>query len=320
MTLFRTYTEVSDDRAERLAHPSPRLYPIEVLPPSTKGVPATLEGFVRGVLEIQTRLFGLKNASPTIAFEIHRSQNSRLRLQFVVPTKRLERKVRTQLSNEVPDVGFEEGVTGLPVLSGDSIGGGLVTLGRDEGYPLETRFDSPPMNSVVAALHRHAMRDTKFVAQIIFQPVAARPARDWWWKRQTYKTVSFLRKEKEQLWGSRAATPREKKQADLMERKAGVRRFWTCIRFAVIGAGEYTASRVKELAGAFNVYENSESGQHLKMETVTGLREKPFVEFYHGIRDREFGGYHRRFQASAEELAGLVSVPDRDQQNLRKAL
>ncbi|MFC7213053.1 hypothetical protein ACFQO4_03020 [Saliphagus sp. GCM10025334] len=319
MTLRKTHVVVSEEEAELLAHPFRRLYTVEVLL-SAKKTPATVPDFIRGILELQTWLFGFKNASPTIAFELHRSKTDRLRLQFVVPTKRLERKVRTQLSNTVPGIGFETGTTTLPILPEDSIGGGLLTLGRDHGYPLRTEFDSPPTNSVVAGLHRHAMRDTKFVIQILFQPVAGRPVRDWWWKRRTYKTVSFLRKEKEQLWGSRSSTPREKRQADLVERKAGTRRFWTCIRFAVIGAKEYTPSRVKELAGAFNVYENSDSGQYLNMETVSGVREKPFHEFYQGLRDREFGGYHRRFQASTEELAGLVAVPDRDQKNLKRAL
>ncbi|MFP9061728.1 hypothetical protein ACLI4R_14510 [Natrialbaceae archaeon A-chndr2] len=320
MTLRKNHVEVSESQAKTLAQPFRRLYSVKVLPPGTEKTPATVDDFIRGILELQTRLFGLKNGSPTIAFEIHRNKADQLWLQFVVPTKRLGRKVRTQLSNTVPGVGFDTGTTTLPVLPEDSIGGGLLTLGRDHGYPLRTKFDSPPINSVVAALHRHAMRDTKFVIQILFQPVAGRPVREWWWKRHTYKTISFLRKEKEQLWANRSATPREKRQADLIERKAGTRRFWVSIRFAVIGAGEYTPSRVKELAGAFNVYEGNESGQYLNMETVTGVREKPFLELYDGLRNREFGGYHRRFQASTEELAGLVSIPDRDQQNLEKAL
>lgn len=318
MTLVQNHIEVSEDRAEGLTQPSRHLYAIEVLPPKTQNVPATARSFVQGILELQTRLFGLKNASPAIGYELHRSQPGRLRLQFVVPTKRLERKVRTQLSNTIPGVEFDTGTTTLPILPGDSIGGGLLTLGRDLGYPLRVEFDSPPINSVVASLHRHAMRDTKFVIQTLFQPVAGRPFRDWWWKRQAYKTVGYLRKEKEQLWGHRSATPREKRQADLVEQKASTRRFWTSIRFAVIGAGEYTPSRVKELAGAFNIYENNESGQYLNMETVSGFRDKPFLEFYRGIQQREFGGYHRKFQTSTEELAGLISVPDREQHNFEK--
>ena len=97
------------------------------------------------------------------------------------------------------------------------------------------------------------------------------------------------------------------------------RRLWVTIRFAVIGAKEYTPSRVKEIAGAFNKLENKVSGQYFDMDTIRGLRQKWFLEFFQAIRDREFGGYSLRFQATVDELAALISIPDRTQDNIRTA-
>jgi len=317
----RSYTVVDEDQAERLQHPDPDCYyPVEVLPPRDGDVPPTVEGFVRGVLEIQTTLLKTKNASPLIAYEIRRPNPDRLRLQFCAPTKRLERKIRTQLSNTVPGIGFETGVNGLPVLPGDTVGGGILTTGREDKYPLRTDFDSPPINSLVAALHRHAMKNTRLVVQIIWQPIAGKSLKQWWRRRRSYQTAGFLRKEKEKLWGSRSATPRERRQADMVERKAGTRGFQVSIRLAVIAGGEYTASRVKELSGPFNTYESSESGQYLNASTVKGRRQKHLLGLNKAIADREFGGYSHRFNASTRELAGLVTVPSRHQQNLKTAL
>lgn len=316
----RSYVEVDQEQAALLAEPNTEYYGVEVKPPATSDVPATVEGFVRGLLELQTKLLGTKNASPIVAYELYRVNPDRLRLQFCVPTKRLERKVRTHLVTEIPDVRFDDGGTSLPILPDDTIGGGLLTTGREDRFPLRAEFDSPPINSLVSALHRHAMRDTRFVVQILFQPITGRPVRDWWWRRRSFQRVNYLRKEKEQLWGSRSATPRERQQADALERKASERRFWTCIRVAVIGAGKYTQSRVKELAGAFNVFENSETGQYLNAVTLTARRQHHFLNFYRAIGARAFGGYSYRFQTSTDELAGLVSIPDRPQQNLPTAV
>ncbi|SDQ40720.1 hypothetical protein [Natronobacterium texcoconense] len=314
--LKQSHTEVDGEQVEMLRSPSKRFYAVEVKPPRQGDIPETVEEFLRGVLELQTR-YRVKNTSPTIGYEIYRTRTDRLQVQFCVPTKRLERKVRTHLSNVIPGIGFDTGFNGLPVLGDDSIGGAILTTGRDDQYPLRTDFDSPPIDSVVGALHRHAMRDTRFVIQILFKPVAGFSVEDWWRKRRGYRTVSHLRKETDLY--DRSATPRERKQADLVDRKLGTRRYWTCIRFAVIGAGEYTPSRVKEVAGAFNVFENLGSSQYLDIYTVQGRRQKPFLGFCKAIRDRAFGGYSLRFQTSLQELAGLVSVPNREQKNLQRA-
>lgn len=61
-----------------------------------------------------------------------------MRLQFCVPNTRLERRLRAQLSNEIPGIGFADGTTKLLVAPGNSIGGGLLTTGREDRYPLET--------------------------------------------------------------------------------------------------------------------------------------------------------------------------------------
>jgi hypothetical protein len=317
--LTATYTEVDEGQVADLAAPSKQFYAVEVQPPVTGDIPATVEGFVRGMLEIQTRLL-VKNTSPTVVYEIQRPRRDRLWLQFCVPTKRLGRKVRAHLSNEVPGIGFTEGVTRLPVMPGDSIGGGILTTGRKDRFPLRTEFDSsPPINGLISTLHRDSMRDTRYVVQILFKPVAGEPVREWLRKRRSHKTMDFLRKDQEKLRGSRSATPRERKQADLVERKMDQRRFWVSIRFAVIGAGESTASRVKEIAGSFNAYESLDSRQYIDTVTIRGLRQKRFLEFYRALGSRTFGGYSLRFQASIEELAGLVSIPDIDQENIQYA-
>lgn len=315
--LLPAYTEVDEDQARQLANPGTGVYAVEVKPPRSEKVPSTVRGFVQGILELQTSLLGIKNRSPVATYEIRRSRPDRLQFQFCVPTKRLERKVRSHLSNQVPGIGFGDGTTALPVAPDDSIGGGILSLGREDRFPLETEFDSPPVNGLVASLHRHAMRDTKFTVQILFQPVSGRTLGEWRRKHLGYKTVNYLRKEKEQIWGSRSPTPRERHQADLVEQKLGQRRYWASIRFAVIGAGKHTPSRVKELAGAFNVFENPETGQYLNTTTIRGLRQRRFLEFYQAVGNRKFGGYSHKFQVSVPELAGLVSITDRSQDNIR---
>jgi hypothetical protein len=160
------------------------------------------------------------------------------------------------------------------------------------------------------------MRDTQFVIQVVFRPVVGTPLRSWWWSRRAYKRIGYLRKEKEKLWGSRSPTPRERQQADAIEWKAGSPRFHVSIRFLTVNAGEYTRSRVKELAGAFNVFENPETGQYLNAVTVSVLRRSSLLRFGEAVADREFRQWSRRFQASTQELAALVSLPTVDQQNI----
>jgi len=316
---FHYTTTPSEEEVEQLQYCSTPSYTVEVRPPKREKVPAVPEAFIKGITELQSQWFGFRNTSPITAFEIRRSHPNSLRFQFSVPTKRMERKLRTHLSNQVPSIQFEEGVSGVPVTSEDSVGGGLLTTGRKDWYPLQHEFDDPPTNSIASALHRHAMRDTKFLIQILFQPVIGKPVRRWYWRRRAFQRIGYLRKEKEKLWGSRNPTPREKRQADAIEDKAGTNRFHTSIRFLVIGAGEYTQSRVKEVSGGFNIFENPETGQYLNTKTVKSLRESQILEFAEAVADRRFRGWSRSFQTSVPELAALVSLPNRSQENIQKS-
>lgn len=88
---------MSEEQTVDLAAPSEQVHTVEVQPPSSGDVPATVKGFVRGIFELQTGLLGVRNTSPWISYEIYRARPDRLRLQFCVPNTRLERKVRTQL-------------------------------------------------------------------------------------------------------------------------------------------------------------------------------------------------------------------------------
>ena len=315
--LFHTSATVTESDAEQLQHSSD-WYTVEIQPPVDQELPATLPRFIYGILELQNKFLGLGNASPTAAFEIRRHTPSNLRFQISVPTKRLERKVRTHLTEEIPQVGFQNGVDGLPITQGDTIGGGLLTTGRHDIYPLKTSHEQPMMNSVAAALHRHAMQNTRFVIQILFQPQAGQPVKNRLWKRKAYKQLSYLRKEKTEIlpWHDRPATPREKQQADEIEHKAGNPRFKTSIRILLIGADEYTPSRVKEVAGAFRNLESADTGQYLDEWTVKSLIPSKITEFAEAVNQRRFKGWSRSFQTSPQELAALLTVPDRQQENI----
>lgn len=315
--LLHDHVYPSRQQAEYLRNPFTPFHSVEVRPPRQGKIPAVPVEFIKGITELQTKWFGVKNTSPLATFEIRRSTPGKLRFQFSVPTKRLERKVRTHLTTQIPGIEFKTGVNGLPVTTEDSLGGGLLTTGRKDWYPLETEFSNPPVNSVVSALHRHAMQDTKFVVQILFQPVIGKPLRRWYWRRRAYQRIGYLRKEKEKLWGSRPPTPREKTQANKVEDKAGTNRFHTSIRFAVIGAGEYTQSRVKEVSGGFNIFENPETGQYLNTSTVRTLRKPRLFHFSKAVAERQLQGWSNQFQTTARELAGLVSTPNRTQENIQ---
>lgn len=310
--------ELTDGEAERLRHPRTIGYPVEVRPPKNASLPATLDRLVRGLQDARSAWGGLVNASPVSAYEVRRVSGN-LQFQVVLPTKRLERACRTQLGVDVPRISFASGATGLPVVEGDAIAGGFLTLSRRDWYPLATKFDTPPATSLAAALHGDAMQDTDFVVQVLFQPLAGRPLRQWWWRRRAYQRIGYLRKEKESLWHSRSPTPREKQQARAIETKAGASRFRVSIRMLAIGEPEYLRSRIRELAGAFSVYENPETGQQFTIEPVRPLREVALVRFARAVADREFRGWSRRFQASVPELAALVSLPDHDQRNIAYA-
>lgn len=317
--LLKYSVELEEDDAEALQRMTGGKYTVEIHPPSAGNVPETVNQFVKAIYEPQTKWLGLKNTSPVAALEIRRSTPNSLRLQFALPTKRLERKVRGQLKNEVPGVNFSDGVSGLPVAEGSTVSGGLLTTGRNDWYPLQTEFDQPPVNSVVSGLHRHAMNNTGFLIQILFKPVVGQPVRSWWKNWRSYKRVGYLRKEKQKLWGSRSPTPREKRQADAIEAKMGTARFHTAIRICMINAEPHVKSRIKEIAGGFNIFENPETGQYLDAVTVKSLREKPIHRFAQTVAQRRFGGWSRSFHASQHELAALVSIPDKIQQNLRVA-
>lgn len=317
--LSTTHVTPSDEQAERLGYCRTPAYTVEVRPPRHEQLPNTLTGFVRAITELRTAWLGLRNTSPTMAFEIRRPTPDRVRLQFAVPTKRLERKLRTHLTNEIRDVEFDDGTDGLPVSGGESIGGGLLSTGRRDWSPLRTEFDSPPTNSLIATLHRHAMRDTGIVIQLLFRPVAGRPLRRWWWRRRAYQRIDYLRTENEKLWGSRSPTRQDKRRAAAIERKVGATRFVVSIRLVVIGAEEYTPSRVMELAGGFNVYQHPGTGQYLDATTVSPVRSSQLLDFCKTVADRRFGSWRRGFQVSVDELAALVSLPDRNQQNLKYA-
>jgi len=316
--LLNDHTTLDQEDAQQLRHGLSDQYTIEVLPPRGGDLPATLTRFVKGITEYQTRWLGLLNASPVTAYEIRRDRHGDLTYQFTVPTKRLERKIRTNLVEEIPDVSFREGSDGLPVQTDDSIGGGLLYLGRGDWYPLRIKYDHPPINSLTAALHRHAMQGTRVIIQTLFQPWIGHPVRNRLWIRRTYKQIGYLRKQKPDVlpWHDRPATPREKRQADAIEEKAGNPRFQVSIRFLVIGAGEHTPSRVKELAGAFNVFEDGTTGQYLNMETIQPYQETRFIDYANAVQRREFDGWSLAFQASQQELAALVSIPDRNQKNI----
>lgn len=317
--LFNTTATIDEETAARLAAPVAKRYSIQVRPPSHQKIPATLNRFTRNIKEPQTKWFKLRNISPVISYEILRPNPDTLRFQYVVPSKRMERKVRTQLSEEIRGVELDTGNLQLPITEDDEIGGGFLSVGRDDWHPLRTDFDKPPMNSIAASLHKHAMRDTRFMIQILFKANVGRQPRRWWWNKGAYRHRNYLRKEKENLWGTISPTPRENHQAKQIEDKAGQLRYTTSIRILVMGSGDYTKSRLKEVAAGFNVFERADSSQYLNIETVQTLWEDRINHFADAIRRREFGSWSRGFQTTEDELAGLVSLPESRQDNISTA-
>jgi len=314
--LRNQYIELSEDEAGKLSAPSTGRYVVEIRPPWNKDIPATLDSALQKLLELQTKWFKFWNVSPVTSFEIHRFHPDSVRLQYTVPTKRLERKLRTGLSTAIPEIGFDEGSLSVPVSEDASVGGGMLKLGRMDYYPLNTDHSEPPNNDVVSSLHRDAMQDTRFLIQVLFKPVAGRSLGTWWNRKSAYRRRNYLRKNKESLTHSRSATPREKKQADRIESKAGNPQFHTSIRFLVAGAGEFTASRVKELAGGYNRFESSLTGQYLDTVTLRSIRRKPFKRFIRSVTERRFDGWNLKSRLSLPELAAVVSLPDIQQKNI----
>ena len=318
--LRKTQIELNEEQTDRLQNPETDWYTVEARPPRNQDLPAAPEPFIQGIRETRTKWLGLRNASPVIAFEVRRSTPDKLRFQYSVPTKRLERKLRNHLSDTAPHVELTgNGVDGLPVNAEDTIGGGTVTVGRTDWYPLKTEYDTPPINALVGALHHEAMKDSSFVVQVLLRPVAGKPVRRRWYRRQARNNISRLRSQKELLIGRRKPTSKEKKQARKIGDKVTSTLFKTLIRAVVIGAGDHTPSRLHEVLGGYNQYENRESGQSLNGSVETAFRETSLLRFYRSVADRRFPEKHRRFRVSTPELAALVSLPDRSQENIRYA-
>jgi len=314
-----SYVTLDSPTAKQLSRPTTEPIAVEVHPPYDRELPATLDRFVKAITEYQTQLLGIKNSSPTIAYEIQRFTPEKLRLQFIVPTTRLERKLRTHLNDQIPEIGFEPGINRLLLKQDDTVGLGVLKLRRKDVYPLETEFEAPPLNSVVAALHRHAMRDTRIAIQILFKPRAGHPVEKRLWHREARRESRNLRSEKVGIlpWTDRDATPREKQQAREIGEKAGNPRFSVSIRILVIGAEEYTTSRIKEISGGFNVFANPDTGQGFQTRTVRSLRDQAIINSVEQFRARRL---NQPFQVSMPELAGLLSIPDREQENIETAV
>lgn len=321
--LFNYTAIVDEDTALSLSTGPADWYTIQVNPPVDQdSVPVTVTRFVREILELQSSWLGLRNSSPLSAFEIRRPRPDQAQIQFAVPTKRLERKVRLHLTESIPGIRFQTGVSGLPVSEGDTVGGGLLTVGREDMFPLSSEFERPPTNNVVAPLHRDAFPSERVVIQILFQPVAGRPLRRWLWTRKAYKRIGYLKKEKHAVspWVNRPATKAEKRQADTVEDKARNPRFNVAIRILLVGTQEdHVRSRVKEIGGAFNVYESSVTNQYLNTHTIKSVFPRRILKFAESVSHRRLDGWTLPFQAGIREVAGLVAVPTIEQRNVRRA-
>lgn len=314
---------ITEDDIPRVRYGPASWHDIQILPPmESEQVPPSIPRFIREIMEIQSSLLGLRNASPITAFEIRRHQPKNLQLQFSVPTKRLERKIRLHLSESIPSIGYQPGTSGLPLAPGDTVSGGLLTAGREDMFPLETGFERPPTNNIISALHRDAFPSERVIIQLLFRPVAGKPLRRWLWIRRAYKRIGYLKKEKHAVapWMDRPATKTEKKQADKVEDKARNPRFHVAIRILLIGTPvEYVRSRIKEVGGAFNVYESPVSNQYLNTNTIRSLFPRRITRFAESVAKRRMDGWTLPFQTGIEELAGLVAVPTIQQHNLRRA-
>jgi len=311
---------VNDETADTLSTGGD-MYTVEIHPPRRDDVPATLTRFIREIMELQSR-WKLWNVSPVTVFEIRRNRSGHLQLQFAAPTKRLERKIRNHLTEQVPGIKFDTGISGIPVARGDTVGGGVLTTGRSDAFPLRTEFDRPPTNNIVASLHRHSMDNLSIIVQILFQPLAGRPVRNRWWRRRAYKRVAYLRKEKHGVDPrlDREATPQERQQADKVEAKARNPLFRVGIRFLLIGVDEdFVRSRVKELAGSFNVFESPVTNQYLDTHTVKTVQTDRLIRFAESVAYRRLDGWVIPFRAGIPELAGLIAVPSIEQANIEYA-
>jgi hypothetical protein len=87
----------------------------------------------------------------------------------------------------------------------------------------------------------------------------------------------------------------------------------------VIGDEKYTPSRVKELSGGFNIFQDSVTGQYLRTKTLRTLRESRLQSFAQAVNSRRFRGWALPFQVSPDELAALFSIPSIHQPNIEVA-
>lgn len=317
--VWRRLTSATTTIDDPAAYQPEDQWQVVAVQPPRGSVPATITPILQTLHTKRSGWFGVRNQSPTVVFELYRTSPEQVTVQFAVPTTRLERTLRTQLARHIDGISFTDGVSGLPVSEGITVGGALGTLRRQDWYPLQTRFDQSPMDTVVTALHRHAMRDTRMVLQVLAQPVAGHPVREWWWNRRAGKERTYLRKEKEHLWGNRRATTRERDKAKQLDAKRSGTHWRCSIRLLAIGAGEHTTSRVGEVGSTFAVYENAETSQALHAVPVRALREKRLRGFVRAVGQRRFGQWSRRFRATHGELGGLMAVPSSDHEHITTA-
>lgn len=307
-TVRTTTVHANVDLATRLHHPFTGDRTIGVQPPRRGDTTPVLTQVAKHLRSSRTGLLGLRNRSPVIAYELCRPQPDSLRLQLAVPSKRVERIYRTQLPLNVDRVRFRDGTDGLPVEAGQSIGGAVWTTTRSWPYPLRTSFQAPPLNSVVAALHRHAMQRTRFMLQILAQPVAGR-LRQWWGRKTAAWTRDELRTEQEGMVRSRQPTRYEREQAADVDRKSRVPHWRVSIRLVVIGGNDLTLSRAAEVGSAFSMYDNPETGQRLRMQPLKVIRRGEIKRFAKAVALRRFGHSSAAFRVTDAELGALLSVP-----------
>jgi hypothetical protein len=316
--LRTTSVTPTESQVRQLRTTADTWHTVELHPPETD-LPAALPELIDGIREKQTKWMGVRNTSPVIAFELRRPRDDRLRLQVAVPTKRLERKLRTQLAYAVPNVGFDTpGTDGLPVTTDTTIGGGWLTTTRRDWHRLRTDHDTPPMSSVVSGLHRHAMRDIQVVIQLLFRAVAGHRLRRRYRRWQADREIGYLRGKKERLWGRRPATAGERHQATAIEETIRQPQFDVSLRLLVIGAGDHTRNRIKELTGGFNTFDNHATGQSLRTIPARSIRTQPVVRFCNAVVDRQFERRYQ-FRLSRDELAAFVALPSHHQQNIQYA-
>lgn len=319
--LTHYYTKIDKEDVEQLSQPSSRHNIVEVRPPLDRDVPSTLDWFVKNILEIQSKWLGIKNTSPTTTFEITRLEPQCLKFQFCTETKRLERKIQKHLSDEIPGIKFQTGNDKLSIKSDVSIGGGLLTLGRSDFFPLETKFQRSPMDSIAASLHPHAIPQSKFIIQVLFRPIAGRSLKRLRWIRRAHKHISYLKKTKPDIhpWHNIEPEKREKRQASSIKEKADKTRYKASIRILILNSGKHVKSHLKEIAGGFNIYESDLTGQYLDLVTIKTLFQNKILNFAEAVRKRSFQNYTVPFYLTPKELAGLVALPNNRHENISYA-